>query len=43
MIPNKLMPWQMAQARKIFVTTATLGILWWESYWKTIEKFIEIK
>lgn len=34
MIRNKLLPWQIAQVRKTWVTTATLSILWWESYWK---------
>jgi hypothetical protein len=29
------MPWYMAQARKIWVTNITLGLLWTEAYMTT--------
>lgn len=35
MIHNKLMPWQIAIARRTFVTWVTLPLIWSEAYWKT--------
>ena len=40
MIPNKLMPWYMAQARKFMVTQTTLGIYWWEQYWVSLAEMM---
>ena len=34
-IHNKLMPWQIAIARRTFVTWATLPWVWSEAYMKT--------
>ena len=35
MIPNKLMPWRMAQARRKWVTFVTLGLIWTEAFIRT--------
>lgn len=35
MIPNKLLPWQIAAARRTFVFWATLPFLASEEFWKT--------
>lgn len=35
MIRNKLMPWQMAQARKAAVVMATLPLMWSQVFWMT--------
>ncbi len=35
MIHNKQFPWQMAIARRTFVTFVTLPLICSEAYWKT--------
>ena len=32
---TKMFPWQVALARRTFVTMATLPMIWSEAYWKT--------
>ena len=32
---TKLYPWQVALARRTFVTMVTLPMIWSEAYWKT--------
>ena len=32
---SKMYPWQIALARRSFVTLVTLPIIWSEAYWRT--------